>query len=69
MSAFPPPAGRAVGSIERALLVFRWIALASILVNFVLDHNSTVGNNPALAASAILVVAAWNLYLYRSRPP
>lgn len=69
LSAFPPPSGRAVGSIDRALVVFRWIALASILVNFVLDHNSTVGDNPALAATAILVVCAWNLYLSRSRLP
>jgi signal transduction histidine kinase len=69
MPAGRPASARAVGSIERALLVFRWVALASMVVNFVLDHDLTVGNNPALGASALVVVGAWNVFLTKRGMP
>ncbi len=37
-----------------------------MVVNHVLDHDETAGNNPSLAAAALLVIGAWNLYLTRS---
>lgn len=40
-----------------------------MVVNYVLDHDETVGNNPSLAAAALLVVGAWNLYLTKSGVP
>lgn len=55
--------------MERAILVFRWVALASVLVNVGLDHHAIAGRNPPLAATAILAVAAWTFFLTRSRVP
>jgi signal transduction histidine kinase len=69
LPAVRPASARAVGSIERALLVFRWVALASMVVNYALDRDETAGNNPLLAASALVVVAAWNFYLTKTRVP
>ena len=65
----PAPEYRAAGSAERAILVFRWVALASIVINLSLDWDPTVGRNPQLAISAVLGAAAWTLYLTRSRVP
>ncbi|MEX0790800.1 MAG: hypothetical protein WD178_08515, partial [Actinomycetota bacterium] len=68
-SAVPAPQDRALGSVERALLVFRWVALASILVNLALDRDSTIGRNPQLAILAVAAVALWTLLLTRTGAP
>ncbi len=61
-------ADRAVGSAERSILVFRWIALASIVINLTLDPE-TAARRPQLAWAAIFAVAGWTLFLTRSQVP
>lgn len=67
--ASPPPSYaspvRAAGSTERALLVFRWVSVASVLVNLLLNPDRTAGRNPQLALLAVAAVAGWTLYLAR----
>lgn len=65
----PSSAGQIVGSAERAILVVRWIALASIVVNVFLETHETIGRNRPLAIGALLVVTGWTLFLTRSRTP
>lgn len=55
--------------MERAILLFRWVALASIAINVVLDRDPTIGRHPGLALAATLLVAGWTLYLTKSRVP
>lgn len=51
--------------MQRALLVFRWVALASMAINLVLNPESVAGRRPGTAMAALGLVAVWTLYLSR----
>ncbi|HEX2053455.1 MAG TPA: hypothetical protein VHJ78_07005, partial [Actinomycetota bacterium] len=64
-----PPELRAVGSAERALIVFRWVSLASMVINLLLNLERTAGRSPQLAGAAVAAVAVWTVYLNRRPVP
>ncbi len=66
-STLSSPDDRPVGSVDRAILVFRWVALVSVVVNFILDRDATAGRNPQLALFSILGVALWTFFLTKNR--